>query len=162
MFSVKLSAAIIAATLSLAGCSTPSEHVPFDRKGNNDDRQSTTRGTCTNCAVVEDVDLVGRDADVGMGAVAGGVVGGVAGAVVGDKLGDDDSNTGAIAGGVAGAAAGAYGGHKAEQYYNRDKDAYRITLRMDDGSYRTVTQNQNPGVRKGDKVRLEGDRVVAR
>ncbi|MGH8726805.1 MAG: hypothetical protein ACREV9_01310 [Burkholderiales bacterium] len=162
MYLIKLTAAIIATTLALATCSTPTEHVPFDRKGNNEDRQSSTRDACSNCAVVEDVDLVAHDTDVGVGAVAGGIVGGVAGAAIGNEIGDDDSEAGAIAGGVAGAAAGAYGGHKAEQYYNREKDAYRITLRMHDGSYRTVTQSEKPGFRKGDRVRIEDDRVVAR
>jgi len=33
---------------------------------------------------------------------------------------------------------------------------YRVTLRMDDGSTRVVTQETTPGYRSGDRVNLTG------
>ena len=163
---IRTNFAAILTALSFAACSTPNEHVPFGQKGNND-RTDNTRATrtsnvCGECGVVRSIETVERDNGVGIGAVAGGVVGGIAGGAIGNKVGDNDSKTGTIAGGVAGAAAGAYAGHKAQEYYNRDKDAYRITLRMDDGSSRTITQDENPGFSNGSRVRVEGGKVVPR
>jgi outer membrane lipoprotein SlyB len=163
---IRTNLAAILTALSFAACSTPNEHVPFGEKGNNDrtDNGRTTRtsNVCGECGVVKNIETVDRDNGVGAGAVVGGVVGGIAGGAIGNKIGDDDSKTGTIAGGVAGAAAGAYAGHKAQGYYNRDKEAYRITLRMDDGSSRTITQNENPGFSNGSRVRVEDGKVVPR
>jgi outer membrane lipoprotein SlyB len=157
----RIGAVVAAIAFSLTACATPNEHVAFMDKGNNV-RTANSKAACEECGVIEKIEKVDRDNGVGIGAVAGGVVGGVAGGVIGDKIGDDDSKTGAIAGTVAGAAAGAYAGHKAQEHYNRDKDAYRITLRMDDGSSRTITQNENSGFSKGSRVRVDGGKVVPR
>jgi outer membrane lipoprotein SlyB len=39
------------------------------------------------------------------------------------------------------------------------EDMYRIRVRFDDGSYRTVAQDSLDGRRVGSSVRIEGDRV---
>ena len=39
------------------------------------------------------------------------------------------------------------------------EDTYRIRVRFDDRSYQTVTQNSLDGLRVGDSVRIERDRV---
>ena len=39
------------------------------------------------------------------------------------------------------------------------EDIYRIRVRFDDGSYRTVAQDGLDGLRVGSSVRIEGDRV---
>jgi len=155
-----ISAALFASAMSFTACATSNENVPFGDKGN--DTRVSKSSVCSECGVVERIDTVDRDDGIGVGAVAGGVLGGIAGGAIGDKVADEDSKTGAIAGGVAGAAAGAYAGHKVQEHYNRDKDAYRITLRMDDGSSRTVTQNENPGFSKGSRVRIDNGKVVPR
>ena len=41
----------------------------------------------------------------------------------------------------------------------RRGDMYRIRVRFDDGSYRTVAQDGLDGLRVGSSVRIEGDRV---
>jgi len=38
--------------------------------------------------------------------------------------------------------------------------AYRITVRMDDGSYRTISQSSRPALAVGDKVRVVEGRLV--
>jgi hypothetical protein len=52
------------------------------------------------------------------------------------------------------AAGGAMIGHASEQ-----QAVYFIRVRFDDKSYRTVTQNSIAGLRVGDGVRIEDDRV---
>lgn len=84
---------------------------------------------------------------IGLGTVAGAVIGGV----LGHQVGAGRGNTVAT---VAGAAGGAYVGHELENRQPQP-DAYRIGVRMEDGSYQTLTQSSNPGFRVGDRVRLE-------
>jgi hypothetical protein len=41
----------------------------------------------------------------------------------------------------------------------RRQDTYRVRVRFDDGSFRTVTQESLDGLRVGSSVRIESDRV---
>jgi len=103
--------------------------------------------------VVETVDLV----SAGKGGIGGsGIgIGAIAGAVIGGVLGNQVvSGTGQSVATVAGAAGGAYAGHELEKR-QQSPDAYRITVRMDSGSYQTLTQSTNPDVRVGDRVRVD-------
>jgi outer membrane lipoprotein SlyB len=50
--------------------------------------------------------------------------------------------------GAAGSSTGATG--------SMSDNIYRVTLRMDDGSTRVVTQETTPGYRSGDRVNLTG------
>jgi len=38
---------------------------------------------------------------------------------------------------------------------------YEITIRMDDGSIRSITQQNAPTWRSGDKVRVQGDQLTS-
>jgi outer membrane lipoprotein SlyB len=62
---------------------------------------------------------------------------------------------------VVGAVGGAVAGHQVEKHVKRSV-GYEIAVTMDDGSERTFTQSERPAWRPGDKVRVEGDRLVAR
>lgn len=108
---------------------------------------------CANCGVVENVRLVElKGQGSGLGAVAGGIVGGVVGHQIGSGRGQDVAT-------VAGAAGGAYAGHQIER--NVKKTAhYRITVRMSDGSTRTLTQRSDPGVHAGDSVVIANGTVT--
>jgi len=53
----------------------------------------------------------------------------------------------------------ARGGHEGEKNPSK-RFAYRITVRMDDGSYRTVSQSTPPALAVGDKVRVVEGRLV--
>ncbi len=88
----------------------------------------------------------------GTGVGAGTVVGGVVGGVVGSQVGQGSGKTAAT---VLGAAAGAYAGHELEKRNQQQTPAYRITVRMGDGSAQTVTQSTNPDIRVGDRVRID-------
>ncbi|HZZ94094.1 MAG TPA: glycine zipper 2TM domain-containing protein [Usitatibacter sp.] len=89
----------------------------------------------------------------------GTVLGGIAGGVLGHQVGSGRGNTAAT---IAGAAGGAYAGHEIQEHRNERApgDAYRITVRFDDGRESTFTQGELHDLRVGDRVRIDRDRVV--
>ena len=103
--------------------------------------------------VVDAIELVRGSSDgiggsgIGAGAVIGGVVGGVLGHQVGGGTGQDIAT-------VAGVVGGAVAGHQIEKS-TKQKDAYRIRVRLDNGGYQTVTQPSINDLRVGDRVRIE-------
>ena len=110
---------------------------------------------CADCAVVESVQEVEvKGETTGAGAVAGGV----AGAVIGNQVGSKKTKTVAR---VIGAVGGAVIGHQVEKNVRTTK-RYDIALRMEDGALRTLSQEQPPTWRAGDKVRVVNDVLQAR
>ncbi len=105
---------------------------------------------CLDCGVVQSVVEVEVK---GKGTGAGAVAGGVAGAVIGNQIGEGSGKTAAR---VIGAAGGAVIGHQVERSVRSTK-RHDITVRMEDGSERTVSQEQTPTWRSGDKVRVVND-----
>ena len=108
--------------------------------------------------VVQSIELVQQGSTGSTGIGGSGVgIGTVAGAVIGGVLGNQvGSGTGRTVATVAGAAGGAYVGHELEnRQQKRTADVYRFSIRMDGGSYQTLTQNTSDGFRVGDRVRIE-------
>jgi len=102
---------------------------------------------CATCGVVESVRTVKlRGEASGIGAVTGGLTG----AVVGSTMGRGHGNTAMT---IIGAAGGALAGNEIEKNVKKHY-AYRITVRMDDGSVRTLSQSTPPVFGAGDKVRV--------
>lgn len=107
--------------------------------------------------VIDAIEVVRMSGDgiggsgIGAGAVIGGVVGGVLGHQVGGGTGQDIAT-------VAGVVGGAVVGHQIEKS-NKQQDAYRIRVRIDNGGYQTVTQQSIGNMRVGDRVRIENDLV---
>lgn len=99
--------------------------------------------------VLQSIELVRQDGSgLGLGTIAGAVVGGI----VGSQMGQGQGKTAAT---VIGAAGGAYAGHELEkQRQQQPADVYKFTIRMNDGSYQTVTQPGNPDIRVGDRVKI--------
>jgi outer membrane lipoprotein SlyB len=109
---------------------------------------------CPECGVVEAV----QEVEVkGEGTGAGAVAGGVAGAVIGNQVGSKKTKTAAR---ILGAVGGAIVGHQVEKNVRTTK-RYDITVRMEDGTLRTVSQAQPPTWRAGDKVRVLNDALQA-
>jgi outer membrane lipoprotein SlyB len=110
--------------------------------------------------VVQSIELVKQDdggiagSGIGLGTIAGAVVGGV----VGNQVGSGRGNTAAT---VIGAAGGAYIGHELENRQQPRPDAYKITVRMEDGSYQALMQSTSADLRVGDRVRV-GNGVLQR
>lgn len=114
---------------------------------------ATTAATCANCGVVESV----RQVEVkGSGSGLGAVAGGITGAVVGNQIGRGNGNTAMT---ILGAAGGAFAGNEIEKNVKKQV-TWRVTIRMDDGSYRTVSQSSPVNV--GEKVRVVNGALVAR
>jgi outer membrane lipoprotein SlyB len=89
----------------------------------------------------------------GAGAVLGGVVGGVLGHQIGSGRGNDAAT-------VAGAIGGAVVGNEVEKRRNSSEDSYRITVRFGDGREASFTQDSHYGMRVGDRVRVDGNRII--
>ena len=102
---------------------------------------------CTVCGHVESVRTVQREQPTsGVGAVAGGVVGGV----VGNQIGHGGGSTAAT---VLGAVGGGFLGNHIERR-THTMTRYEVTVRMDDGSRRTVETRTAPPI--GKDVTLKG------
>lgn len=110
---------------------------------------------CADCGVVLEVkEVTVKGEGTGLGAVAGGVTG----ALVGSQIG---SGRGKVVAEVAGAAGGAYAGHQIEKHVRSHK-RYDVSVRMDDGSTKTVSYETQPAWRGGDKVRVVNDKLESR
>lgn len=110
---------------------------------------------CTSCGTVESIRTVElRGAATGLGAFAGGLTG----AAVGNQIGRGNGNTAMT---ILGAAGGAFAGNEIEKNVKK-RYAYRVTVRMEDGSYRTFSQSSPPAVAIGEHVRVVNGTVVAR
>lgn len=108
--------------------------------------------------VVQSIELVRQDvanSNIGAGTIAGAVVGGI----LGHQVGSGSGNTAAT---VLGAAGGAYVGNRLEKnnQATQSGDAYKMVVRMNNGTYQTVTQTTNADIRVGDRVQI--DNGVAR
>jgi outer membrane lipoprotein SlyB len=112
------------------------------------DRQQVAAAVCHECGVIEAVNAVEVQGDnKGVGAVAGGV----GGALVGSRIAGGGNRT---LGGVVGAVGGGLIGNAIEKH-QRKATMYDVTVRMDDGTHRTVRESTAPAV--GEKVRVESD-----
>ncbi|MDH4061500.1 MAG: glycine zipper 2TM domain-containing protein, partial [Aquincola sp.] len=108
---------------------------------------------CTNCGVVEAVTPFKKKGEgTGVGAVGGAVVGGLLGNAMGGGDGRKAMTVlGAVGGGVAG---------NAIEKNARATTQYQVTVRMQDGTVRTITQATAPTV--GQKVTVEGSQIKNR
>lgn len=108
---------------------------------------------CDNCAVVSSVDVIEQKGEgSGLGAVAGAVGGGL----LGNQIGGGTGKTIAT---VAGVLGGGFAGHEIEKQVKKTT-RYDVLVRMESGGYRTFTEDTNPGLASGDKVRVENGRLV--
>jgi outer membrane lipoprotein SlyB len=155
----------LAAVLALGACETMNTPDNASSSGSAYPQSANTGGIYPGYGVVQSVELVqqgnsGRTgiggSGIGIGTIAGAIVGGI----VGNQVGSGRGNTAAT---VAGAAGGAYVGHEIDkrQQPSQTADAYRFSIRMDNGSYQTLTQSTNADIRVGDRVQID-NRIVQR
>ena len=132
------------AVLTLGGCAGTNTR-PYPPSPNVASSGNVNSGYGT----VQSIELIQEESSgIGVGAIAGAVIGGV----LGNQVGAGRGNTVAT---VAGAAGGAYVGHELENRNQQQADAYRVTVRMEDGSNQTLMQNTSDDIRVGDRVRIE-------
>ena len=138
-----LAAVMIAASALITGCSTSNTQPTNYSSMSND----STYG------VIDSIQIVRLDpATSGVGAVAGGLIG----ALAGSQIGSGGGRTAATA---AGAIGGAVVGNNVERNRNQPYDAYQITVRLDNGEYRTINQDSVYDLRVGNRVRMVEGRV---
>ena len=108
------------------------------------------KSRCADCGTVMDVKAIEIK---GQGSGGGALAGGAAGALLGHELtrGNNNSNAVAVIGGVAGAVVGNEVEKRAKTHTR-----YDVAVRMEDGSTQTVSFEQAPTWRSGDRVRLAG------
>jgi len=102
---------------------------------------------------VERIEVVQKNAGPN---VAGTVIGGIVGGLIGHQIG---GGTGQTAATIAGAVGGAVAGNQIEKRSRAANETFRVTVRLDNGGYQTVTQDNITDLRTGDRVRLDGNRV---
>ena len=104
---------------------------------------------CQDCGTVSAITPIKvKGKGTGMGAVAGAIAGIAAGNQVGDGKGTDVAK-------VVGAIGGAYAGNAAEKAIRADT-VFDVTVRMDNGSSRTVRVADASSVSNGSRVRVNG------
>lgn len=136
------------AVLALGACADMNTSAPLGTTY----PQSTN--VYTQYGVVQSIELVQQNvaptSGIGVGTIAGAVVGGI----LGHQVGDGAGNTAAT---VLGAAGGAYVGNQMEKnsQATQTANAYKFTVRMNDGSYQSVTQASSNDIRVGDRVVIE-------
>lgn len=145
-----LAAAVIAAGALLSGCASTTSPDPYAyNNGYNSGYNNVSMGYGT----IESIEVVRGP---GRTSGAGAVVGGLVGALAGNQVGSGNGRTAAtVAGGVAGAAIG----NNVEANRNDGREVYQINVRLDNGEYRSITQDSVYDLRVGNRVRLVDGRV---
>jgi outer membrane lipoprotein SlyB len=143
-------ATALAASFLLAACG--SEPVSYSEPRYVSSAGYQASGEYSDYGRVVAIDTVRGGRTSGGGAVIGGIVGGVLGHQVGSGRGNDAAT-------VAGAVGGAVVGNEVEKRRN-DEERYRITVRFRDGRESTFEQDAVYGLRVGDRVRVDGGRII--
>ena len=142
----------LAALLTLGACDSM---APANNTGTAYPQSSNQSGVYVGYGVVQSIELVRQDNNTGIGGSgigAGAIVGAVVGGLVGNQVGGGSGKTAAT---VIGAAGGAYAGNQMEKRNQPQSDAYKISIRMNDGSYQSVVQATIADIRVGDRVRID-------
>lgn len=156
-FSSVVSMAVVVA--GLAACagqptySTPVANYPSGTiypAGNNAPSGFVEYGRVTNVEVVRVEQPATTNA-------AGTIIGGIAGAVLGHQIGrGTGKDLATIAGGVGGAVAG----NAIQRNSNPQvRDTYRVSVQIDNGSYRAYDMGSAVDLRAGDRVRIENGQL---
>ena len=117
--------------------------------------QSVPATSCALCGTVESIRTIEvRDEPRDVGTVAGGL----SAAAAGNRADSGSANTN-TAMAILGTVAGAITGDETERSVKK-RYAYRVTVRMDDGSFRTVSLSSPPTLAVGDKVRVVEGKLV--
>lgn len=102
---------------------------------------------------VEGIEAVAiRSRPTGAGAILGAVLGGV----VGSQFG---GGSGRIVGGVAGAVGGGVAGNAIENHSRHEDEVFRVTVRYDNGTFRSYDFQQVGTLRTGDRVKFEAGQL---
>jgi len=145
-------AAVVAASALLGGCASQSSQQPY--YANDGYRSGYDNTAATGYGTIESIQVTSGE---GRTSGAGAIVGGLVGALAGNQVGSGGGRTAAtVAGGVAGAAIG----NSVEANRNAGaQQMYAVNVRLDNGEYRTVVQDNVYDLRVGNRVRIVDGRV---
>ena len=142
-------ASALAASALISGCASTSSGSVYS--GGQARQEQTVR-----MGVVESVRQVSIEGSKsGVGTIAGGAIGGVAGSNIGG------GSRGSAVGTILGAVAGGVAGNMIEQGTTK-KQGLEITVKLDNGELRAVTQEADEAFRPGERVRLLSGSGVTR
>jgi outer membrane lipoprotein SlyB len=141
-------AGVLVASAALSGCASTSSGSVYSA-GQARQEQTVRMGVVES---VRQVSIEGSKS--GVGAVAGGVAGGVAGSNIG-------GGKGSTIGSIFGAVVGGVAGNAIEQGATK-KQGLEITVKLDSGELRAITQEADETFRPGERVRLLSGSGVAR
>lgn len=131
---------------------TPVSNTPVNDNGIYVENSRKPPSICHDCGTVESIREIAQEGQgSGLGAIAGGVLGGLLGNQIGNGSGRKVAT-------VAGVVGGAYAGHTVEKN-TRSSQQFQVTVRLDDGSMRTINETQKPAWRAGDRVRISNDHL---
>jgi outer membrane lipoprotein SlyB len=144
-------AALLAASAVLGGCASTSSQPYYANDGYRSGYDNTASA---GYGTIESIQVTNGE---GRTSGAGAIVGGLVGALAGNQVGSGGGRTAAtVAGGVAGAAIG----NNVERNRNPEgQQMYAINVRLDNGEYRTVVQDNVYDLRSGNRVRIVDGRV---
>jgi outer membrane lipoprotein SlyB len=168
MKTIRTLAALVAAGAILGGCASSSPDPYYGTSGyanngyngsyngsyNGGYRDGYRDNVAAGYGTIESIQVTTAD---GRTSGAGAIVGGLVGALAGNQVGSGGGRTAAtVAGGVAGAAIG----NNVERNRNADgQQMYAVNIRLDNGEYRTVMQDNVNDLRVGNRVRIVDGRV---
>ena len=142
-------AGVVAVSALITGCASTTSCSVYS--GGQSGREQTVR-----MGVVESVRQVTIEGSKsGVGTLAGGAIGGVAGSNIGG------GNRGSAVGTILGAVAGGLAGNAIEQGTTK-KQGLEITVKLDNGELRAITQDADESFRPGERVRLLSGSGVTR
>jgi len=108
---------------------------------------------CADCGVIDAINVVEQKGEGSwMGKAGGAVVGGLIGTQVGNGRGKTVAT-------VAGAVGGALLGNEIEKRVRTTKQ-YNVSVRMDDGNFKTFNFDSAPTFAVGEKVRVLDGRIL--
>lgn len=144
--------ATVAAVL-LAACAEPPPQPYYGGQPSSTPSYQTQAPSSTTVGYVDRIEVV-RKGDSNN--IAGTVIGGIVGGLIGHQIGGGSGQTAAT---IAGAVGGGVAGNQIEKRSRGANETFRVTVRLDNGGYQTVTQDDITDLRAGDRVRIDGNRV---
>lgn len=151
--SIPVMAALIAASLAMSGCAYNSSSADVYTASQAQREETVRMGTVDSVRAVKISSNNGQPS--GVGAIGGGALGAVAGSAIG-------GGRGSIVTGIIGGIAGLVAGNAIENGVAQ-RDGLEITVRLDNGDMRAVTQSATGEIfRAGDRVRLLSSGGVTR
>lgn len=156
-----IAATIIASATLISGCAIPNYYAPAGAQSYQASTQSypaSSQSYSRAYGVIDSIQVEQSNDDNNSGnGVVGTVLGGVVGGLLGTQVGAGRGRTVAT---VAGAIGGAMVGNQIEQRNKiQTRNMYQIGVRLDNGGYRTYTQDNVGDLRVGNRVRIDGETV---